>query len=183
MRRTILLAALCLQVQFAFGADKWISIHTKNFNLAGNVSESDIRRTGRVFEEFRSAMAMLFPRIDDVSGAPTTILVFKNDDSFKPYKPVVKGDAANIVAFFQPGTDVNYIATTVGFDAPAVVFHQYTHVLLRENAGSLPLWITEGLAECYSTFDPGGRQNEYTLGRAPDSHTATLSKTQFIPLK
>lgn len=183
MRRTIICAVLCLSIQSAFGADKWVSIHTRNFTVAGNTSESDLRRTGRLFEEFRSAMAMLFPRIDDVSGAPTTILVFKNDDSFKPYKPVLKGDASNVVAFFQPGIDVNYIATTAGLDSPAVVFHQYTHVLLRENSGSLPLWITEGLAECYSTFDPGGRQNEYTLGRAPDTHGATLNKTQFIPLQ
>jgi tetratricopeptide (TPR) repeat protein len=178
-----MLAVLCFSIQSAFGADKWISIHTKNFTLAGNASESDMRRAGRTFEEFRSAMAMLFPKINDVSGAPTTILVFKNDDSFKPYKPVIKGDAANVVAFFQPADDVNYIALTAGLDSPAVVLHQYTHILLRESVGNLPLWIREGLAECYSTFELGGRQNEYTVGRAPDSHAATLNMSQFIPLK
>src|SRR5262249_15023595 len=37
---------------------------------------------------------------------------------------------------------------------------------------------------CYSTFDLNGRQTEFTLGRAPEQHIATLNMTpQFIPLK
>jgi tetratricopeptide (TPR) repeat protein len=174
---------LLLSIPSAFGADKWISIHTKNFTLVGNAGESDIRRAGRTLEEFRSAMAAVFPKIDQLSTAPSTILVFKNEDSFKPYKPVYKGQPANLVAFFQPGDDVNYIAVTAGLPAPNVILHEYAHFLLRENVGSLPLWISEGLAECYSTFELGGRQNEFTLGRAPEQHPATLSMTQFISLK
>src|SRR5262249_776832 len=69
----------------AFGADKWLSIHTKNFLLVGNANESDIRRVGRTLEEFRSAISMLFPKMEQTSSVPTTILVFKNDESFKPY--------------------------------------------------------------------------------------------------
>lgn len=183
MRRTIFLAVLCFSIQSAFGADKWVSIHTRNFTLVGNASESDIRRAGRTLEEFRSAMAVLFPQIDQTSSASSTILVFKNDDSFKPYKPVYKGQAANVVAFFQPAEDVNYIALTAGLSSPGVVLHEYVHFLLRENVGTLPLWISEGLAECYSTFELNGRQNEFTLGRAPEQHIATLGMDQFIPLK
>jgi tetratricopeptide (TPR) repeat protein len=175
---------LFLFLQPAFGADKWISIHTKNFTLAGNAGESDIRRAGRTLEEFRSAMAALFPKIDQISTAPSTILVFKNDESFKPYKPLFKGQPANLAAFFQPGDDANYIAITAGLGSPNVVLHEYVHFLLRENVGSLPLWVSEGLAECYSTFDLGGRPNEFTLGKAPEQHIATLNMApQFIPLK
>src|SRR5579871_2165355 len=123
MRRTIFLAVLCFSIQSAFGADKWISIHTKNFTLVGNASESDIRRAGRTLEEFRSAMAVLFPKIDEASAVPSTVLVFKNDDSFKPYKPLDKGQAANVVAFFQPAEDMNYIAVTAGLSSPGVVLH------------------------------------------------------------
>src|SRR5262245_53239619 len=58
----------------AFGADKWLSIHTKNFLLVGNANESDIRRVGRTLEEFRSAISMLFPKMEQTSSVPTTIL-------------------------------------------------------------------------------------------------------------
>src|SRR5207248_7772398 len=91
---------------------------------------------------------------------------------------------SNALAFFQAGEDVNYIAISAAVTAPNVILHEYVHFLLRENVGGLPLWISEGLAECYSTFDVNGKQNEFTMGRAPDQHIATLnSAPQFIPLK
>jgi len=169
----------------AFAADKWLSIHTKNFLLVGNASESDIRRVGRTLEEFRSAVAMVFPKMEQTSSVPTTIFVFKNDESFKPFKPLYKGQPSNALAFFQPGEDVNYIAVTATtLTAPNIVLHEYVHFLLRENVGGLPLWISEGLAECYSTFDLSGKQNEFTIGRAPEQHITTFSSPQrFIPLK
>jgi tetratricopeptide (TPR) repeat protein len=166
----------------AYAADKWTSIHTRNFTLAGNASESDIRRIGRTLEEFRSAIAMTFPKMDQTSPVSTTILVFKNEESFKPYKPLYQGQPSNAMAFFQPGEDVNYIALSAAVP-PNVILHEYIHFLLRDNVGSLPLWIMEGLAECYSTFDLT-KNNEFTLGRAPEQHVATLSMApQFIPLK
>jgi len=183
-RRILLLLALWLCGSSAYAADKWIKVQTKNFTLVGNASESEIRRTGRTLEEFRSAMGIVFPKMDQNSTAPTTILVFKNDESFKPYKPLYKGQPSNVLAFFQPGEDANYIALSAAVASPNVVLHEYVHFLLRENVGSLPVWVSEGLAECYSTFDLNGRQTEFTLGRAPEQHIMTLSTPQqFIPLK
>ena len=167
----------------AFAADKWLSIHTKNFLLVGTASEADIRRVGRTLEEFRSAISMLFPKMEQTSSVPTTILVFKNDESFKPYKPIYKGEPSNALAYFQPGEDVNYIALTATLPSPSIILHEYVHFLLRENVGTLPLWISEGLAECYSTFELG-KQNEFTIGRPPEQHIATLNMgIQFIPVK
>ena len=184
MKRVLRILILVLLAQPGFAADKWLSIQSKNFLLVGNAGEPDIRRTGRTLEEFRSAVAMTFPRMEQTSLVPTTILVFKNDESFLPYKPLYQGRPSNALAFFQPGEDVNYIAVTATPGSPNVVLHEYVHFLLRENAGGLPLWIREGLAECYSTFELNGRQNEFTIGRAPERHIATLNGTpQFIPLK
>jgi tetratricopeptide (TPR) repeat protein len=175
---------LALSAKPAFAADKWLTIHSKNFLLVGNASEAEIRRTGKTLEEFRSAVAMVFPKMDQTSPVPTTILVFKNDESFKPFKPLYQGEPSNALAFFQPGEDVNYIAVTANLGAPNVVLHEYVHFLLRENVGALPLWISEGLAECYSTFELGSKQNEFTIGRAPERHIATFNSAPlFIPIK
>jgi len=184
-----LIFVLCLGILLSFAhpataADKWLSIHSKNFLLVGNASESDIRRVGRTLEEFRSAVAITFPNMEQTSSVPTTILVFKNDESFKPFKPLYTGQPADVLAFFQPGEDVNYIAITATLASPNVVFHEYVHFLLRENTSGLPVWISEGLAECYSTFDLNGKQNEFTIGRAPEQQIATLTQPQqFIPIK
>src|SRR4030095_7499351 len=176
---------LCgLTSENASAADKWLSIQTKNFLLIGNASESDIRRAGRTLEEFRSAIAMTFPKMEQTSSVPTTVLVFKNDESFNPYRPLYKGQPSNALAFFQGGEDVNYVALTATAPSAGTILHQYMHFLLRENIGGLPLWISEGLAECYSTFELGSKQNEFTIGRAPEQHLTTLnSSPQFIPMK
>jgi hypothetical protein len=175
---------LCGLTPHAAAADKWLSIQTKNFLLVGNASESDIRRAGRTLEEFRSAIAMTFPKMDQTSSVPTTILVFKNDESFKPYRPLSKGQPSDVQAFFQAGEDVNYVALTATATSAVSILHQYMHFLLRENVGALPLWISEGLAECYSTFELGGKQNEFTIGRSLEQHLTTLnSSPQFIPMK
>ena len=47
--------------------DKWLSIQTKNFVLTGSASEADIRRIGRTLEEFRSAVAMIFPKMESAT--------------------------------------------------------------------------------------------------------------------
>jgi len=178
----------CLLFHFTFSAptfaaDKWLSIHTKNFLLVGSAGESDIRRVGRTLEEFRTALAMLFPKMEQTASVPTTILVFKNDEAFKPFKPLYKGQPSNALAYFQPGEDVNYIALSATLPSPAIILHEYVHFLLRENVGTLPLWISEGLAECYSTFELG-KQNEFTIGRAPDAHVAALNQgVPFMPMK
>src|SRR5262249_24713743 len=177
------LVVLCTVAQASAAADKWLSIQTKNFLLVGNASDSDIRRAGRTLEEFRSAVAMVFPKIEQASTVPTTIVVFKNDESFKPYNPVYKDQPSNVVAFFQPGEDLNYIALPVNLATPSVVLHEYVHFLLRENIRGLPLWISEGLAECYSTFEFSG-PNDFTIGRPPEQHMATFnSSPRFIPMK
>src|SRR5262249_40599553 len=149
MKRILGFTFLFLLVHPALAADKWLSIRSKNFLLLGNASESEIRRVGRTLEEFRSALAMMFPKMQQGSLAPATVLIFKNDESFNPYKPLYQGQPSNALAFFQPGEDVNYIAVTATLSSPSVVLHEYVHFLLRENVGGLPLWISEGFAECY----------------------------------
>jgi hypothetical protein len=95
-----------------YAADKWLSIQSKNFLLVGNASESAIRRVGRDLEEFRAAFATIFPSVGQQSSSPITVLVFKDDDSFKPFKPLYQGKPANVAGLFQSGQDINFIALT-----------------------------------------------------------------------
>jgi tetratricopeptide (TPR) repeat protein len=182
MKKALGVVLLCLLLQPAYAADKWLSVRSKNFVVIGNAAEPDIRRVGRYLEEFRSAFAMMFPRVDQTSSVPTTIIVFRNDESFTPYKPVYEGKPANAVAFFQPGEDMNYIAVSAAMNSPSVIFHEFVHFLTREGSGGLPVWAREGLAECYGTFEMT-KGNEFTLGRAPEAHIATLNEKAFLPLK
>ena len=76
-------------------ADKWLRIRSKNFLLVGNASESSIRRVGRTLQEFRAGVALIFPAIAQQTSPPTTVLVFKDDVSFRPPVLIVYRDASN----------------------------------------------------------------------------------------
>jgi tetratricopeptide (TPR) repeat protein len=177
MKRILSALLLCLLVQPVFAADKWLSIHSKNFLLVGNASEADIRKVGHFFEEFRGSFTTLFPKVQQSPSVPTTILVFKNDESMKPFKPGMGS------AFFLNSEDVNLILVTPALMAMNNVLHDYAHAITRDATDTLPIWAAEGLAEALSTFAVGKKPNEFILGDVSDAHIATIAKTPLLPLK
>ena len=111
MKRFIfpLAVSLCLlaavaQQSTVLAKDTWVSVRTKNFFMLGNASEKDIRRVGLKLEQFREVFTRLFPNMKFSTPVPTTVVVFKSDSSYRPFKP-----SANTAGYFQSGPDVNYI--------------------------------------------------------------------------
>jgi Tfp pilus assembly protein PilF len=180
MRASCFLIVLSSFVANSHAADKWLSVRSKNFLLVGNASESSMRRVGRDLEQFRAALAMLFPGVNQQSTIDTTVVVFKDDASFRSYKPLYEGKAANVAGFFQAGQDVNFIALSADARSTQVVYHEFVHSLTKDTALPLPLWASEGLAEVYSMFEVTGK--EFTLGRAIAEHIATLNLQRMLSL-
>src|SRR6185503_14077545 len=146
----LLLLALAPAHQ-ALAKDNWISVRSKNFQLIGNASEKEVKQVANRLEQFREVFTQLFPKAKFTSPVPTTVIVFKSDKSYAPFKP-----RANLAGYFQPGPDVNYITLTTEVrgeqDAFSVIFHEYTHLMVENTFPDAPAWFNEGLAEYYSTF-------------------------------
>src|SRR5437762_12523900 len=107
------LFVLALPASAAASKDTWLSVRSKNFLLIGNASEKEIRQVGTRLEQFRDVFLRLFPRAADGDVLPTTVVVFKNHSSYRPFKPLYQGKPQdNVAGYFQPGTDVNYITLT-----------------------------------------------------------------------
>jgi tetratricopeptide (TPR) repeat protein len=163
-------------------------VRTKNFYLVGNASEKDIRQVATRLEQFRDAFTRLFTKANFNSPIPTTVVVFKNDDSYKPFKPVVDGKIDKVAGYFLPGEDVNYItltpASSAADDPYRVIYHEYVHQLVDNNLGrgSVPPWFNEGLAEYYSTFAVS-EDRKVHLGNLIENHLYLLRERKFIPLK
>ncbi len=161
--------------------DTWTSIRSKNFSLIGNVSEKDLRQVGARLEQFRDVFSRLFTKTNFSSPVPTTVIVFKSDSSYRPFKP-----NENTAGYFQPGPDVNYITLTTelrGEQSPfTVIFHEYTHLLVDNSVRNAPTWFNEGLAEYYSTFSITDDQ-KVELGRPIASHVFRLRENKMLPLR
>jgi tetratricopeptide (TPR) repeat protein len=173
----------------AVGKDQWTSVRSKNFFLIGNASEKDIRKVANKMEQFREVFTRLFPNAKFTSPVPTTVIVFKSDSSFKPFKPLANGKASEVAGYFQPGPDVNYITLTTEMRSTTsypyrTIFHEYVHLLVNNTMGktSVPPWFNEGLAEYYSTFEIEEDQKVY-LGKPIGHHLQLLRDKGLIPLK
>ena len=178
--------SLCLllvvsQHTTVYAKDTWVSVRTKNFFMMGNASEKDIRKVGLKLEQFREVFTKLFPRMRFNTPVPTTVVVFKSDSSFNPFKP-----RESTAGYFQPGSDVNYIALTTELrgqqDPFNVIFHEYTHLLVDNTFESAPVWFNEGLAEYYSTFSITDDQ-KFRLGSPIGSHVFLLRESKMLPLR
>jgi tetratricopeptide (TPR) repeat protein len=163
--------------------DNWTSVRSQNFQLVGNASEKDIRLVANRLEQFRTVFALLFPALKLNSPVPTTVIVFKSDSSYKPFKV-----NPNVTGYFQPGEDVNYITLTSeksSADQPfRTIFHEYVHLLVENTMGAtVPLWFNEGLAEYYSTFDISDENRKVLLGDLVTNHVLYLREKKLLPLR
>lgn len=186
MKRAILFLAIVISLLGILpapvsGKDTWLSVRSRNFLLVGNASEKEIRKVGRQLEQFRDVFSRLFTQMNINSPVPTTVVVFKSDSSYRPFKL-----NENSAGYFQSGPDVNYITLTTEHDAAqdslSIVFHEYTHLLVNNTHGNVPTWFSEGLAEYYSTVSITDDQ-KVVLGRPIASHVYLLRQKKMLPLK
>jgi predicted Zn-dependent protease len=163
--------------------DTWTSVRSKNFLLVGNANEKEIRQVGIRLEQFREVFSRLFTSMKVNSPVPTTVVVFKNDESYRPFKP-----NAHTAGYFQPGSDVNYITLKLENDSRSeqdpytIIFHEFTHLLVENTSGNVPTWFNEGLAEYYSTFSITDDQ-KVVLGKPIANHVYLLRDKKMLPLR
>lgn len=181
-RRTPAFVAVALATLFCLTAAApyqrgWQRVDSPHFVLVGDIGEGRLLNMAIRFEGFRAVLARVLPPAVMSTPVPTVVIVFPNDRSFTPLKPVFDGKPVDASGLFAPGQDINYILI-VDDDHPEsmrVVFHEYAHLILANLGREVPAWLNEGLAEFYSTFELGRGGREATIGMAIDSHLEVLN--------
>ena len=164
--------------------DNWRSVRTNNLFVIGNADPEKLRQVATWLEFFHSSFARLVSRNVLNPSVPTTVIVFRDDASFTPFKPLYQGRPANVAGFFLPGDDVNYIALSLDpteRDPYAIAFHEYVHLHLRDNVPNAPLWLNEGLAELFGSLQFSG--NDALLGVPLNSYIRILREHELLPLE
>jgi hypothetical protein len=187
------MALLCLVICFSHTSvsakDEWVKIRSKNFQLVGNAAEKDIRRVAVKLEQFRETFRQIFTKVNFSSPVPTNVIVFKNDKSFRDFKPV--GDDGKrtdwVAGYFLGGEDVNYIVLSTEGEKSftyRTIFHEYIHYLVDNDIGrsNVPPWFNEGLAEYYEMFEIENDQ-KVTLGGLNQNHLLLLQQNKLIPFE
>lgn len=179
---TLALLCLLLSAHAAASKETWTKVTTRNFTLVGNASEKEIRQVATRLEEFREGFSRVFNKARTNTFIPTTVIVFKDYDSYRPFNP---GENSG---YFQAGEDVNYITLAVrqppGIinDPFETIYHEYTHLLVKNNMTGVPAWFNEGLAEYYSQFEVRKDGREIVLGKPIGYHVRRMREEKFLPL-
>jgi FimV-like protein len=163
--------------------DTWRSVRTNNLFVIGNADAEKLRQVATWLEFFHGAFGRLVSRSVIDSSVPTTVILFRDDASFQPFKPFYQGRTANVAGYFQPGDDVNYIAISLDpsdGNPFSTAFHEYVHAHVNENIPNAPLWLNEGLAEFYGSlqFSSG----EAILGTPLMHYIRYLRQRELLPL-
>jgi len=185
-RRIFLLGALCCPLLSA-ARDKpenWVEVRTPHFLIVSNSNEKQARRVADQFERMRSVFHTLFPKIQIETLGSITVLAIKDEKDFRALEPaayLAKGQL-KLGGLFLRGADKNYVLLRLdaqGEHPYAVVYHEYTHLLLSR-AEWMPLWLNEGLAEFYQNTDI--REKEVALGQPSPENLLLLRQNRLLPL-
>jgi Protein of unknown function (DUF1570) len=163
------------------GAD-WRRIDSPNFIVIGDVGEGQLRDVARQFEGFRDTLSQILAPDATATAVPTIVIVFPNDRAFNPFRPVFNAKPVAVAGAFYGGRDVNYITLLASGETQSlrVLFHEYAHLITSNLTRNLPVWLSEGLAEFYSTYEPQGRR--VLIGTPIESHLRLLNQQTPMPL-
>jgi Flp pilus assembly protein TadD len=172
----IKVSALLLLFSVALAAeDRWIRLNSSHFEVFTNAGTGAGRDVLRRFEQIRHLFESRTGR-GSLTPLPVRVFVFRSESDFHPYQ--VNRNAAG---YYQAGHARDYIAMqAVGVDIYRVVYHEYTHLLLRHAGYQVPAWFNEGTAELFSTADVGN--SEVRVGELISSHILTLREEPMLDL-
>jgi len=140
--------------------DRWIEVRTTHLRLVSNASEGRVRPIAELLEAFRSFLSTSTKGLDLSSGAVDTVVVFKDDASFDPFKFAADAEGSQLMGFFSASPEANWIALNAtpkqnidnarlfrSFKSPyEIVLHEYTHAIVNRSFPGLPTWLNEGMA-------------------------------------
>ena len=187
MNRTLLgialvFALVCAAVSAADG--RWTIVRGQTMTVVGDQPAETLRDIASRLERFRLGVTGLIPNAERPLPVPTVVFVFGTRKGMQPFLPLAKnGRPAPLGGFFHRDADVNYIALSLeGFDESLpVVFHEYTHLLVRNAVRAVPVWLNEGLAEYYSTFTIAASGASADVGRPIVPHVRLL-RERYMPI-
>jgi Tfp pilus assembly protein PilF len=166
-------------------ADRWTEIRSPHFIVLTNSNEKSGRRIANQLEQMRSVFQKIFPTMASDDDAPMTVFALKDKKSFQTLEPeayLAKGQI-ELAGYFMRSEESNYILLRLdaqGEHPFAIVYHEYTHYMLRKLEDWLPAWLDEGMAEFYQNTDIDGK--DVRLGQPSAGNINLLRNNRLIPL-
>lgn len=166
-------------------AKSWIVIRSPHFTVYSDADERKALRVTHEFEKFRALIRSFLPSLKVDPAIPTIVLAANDERTLRSLLPQFWGKSgqAHPSGIFVGGAEKNYVALRLDMDDDYryhVVYHEYVHLLMRLNYPPLPVWLNEGLAECfgYTVISDGSS----VIGRTSPVLLDILNNEPLLPL-
>jgi tetratricopeptide (TPR) repeat protein len=163
--------------------ERWVEVKSPHFTCYSSARTQDVCRVTIKLEQFYRAYACL-AGTQAVASPPIVVIAFKDAQAMHPFVPPYQGQPGSMAAFCQPSEDQNLIVMALAGDVRdpmLIVYHEYTHLLLRRNELFWPIWLHEGMAEIYATFQMRG-EDKALMALPFGSHIGRLNERGLMPL-
>jgi hypothetical protein len=164
---------------------RWFEKSTAHFNIYSCAAPLEVNKLAMRLEQFCEAYSLLAGK-QALASPPIVVMAFPDQEAMTPFLPLYQGKPGNVSGFFTRGDDENLIVlalpeTNSAETGMEVIFHEYAHLLLRRNDEIWPLWLKEGMAEIYSTFEVS-QGYHVRIGQPIEHHLQLLAHEPLMPL-
>jgi tetratricopeptide (TPR) repeat protein len=182
----LLVALLPGEARARSSHQKWLEVRSPHFVVITNGRYSQARDVAEHFERIREVFLNMSPKMHVDPAEPVVILAVRNERDLKKLLPGYWSQKGHMHpdGLFVSGRDRNYVALRMDADSQGsyhIVYHEYVHLLESLNFSSLPVWVSEGLAEFYAAARIEGK--DVGLGYPIPQHLALLRRGAWVPLK
>jgi tetratricopeptide (TPR) repeat protein len=176
MQRLIWAWCFAIVTSTSAAASGWLRVESPHFTIVGDATESKMVQAAAGLERFLPAITARLP-LPSITTSNSLLIYLLNDAaSYEPFRAQYDGIATDDPGYFIPGRDLNFITVAAtASDTQRILYHELFHALYQSDVAPAAAWLSEGLADYYSTFDRG-------FGGPIEGHLRTLQESSWIPL-
>ena len=162
----------------------WVQVSSDTYIIKSSAGEEPAKRVLRQLEGFHQLVGSLVFRSTQLPELPIEVLLIGDDATLKELAPVYQGRKIDVAGYYQRGQDRDFIVLSGQERArnlTGIAYHELTHYFLSRAVVNRPVWLSEGLAEYFSTADI--RNDEIVLGALSPERLQLLRTERLLPLE
>ncbi len=168
-----------------FSGKTWTEVKSPHFTVITDGAVKQGRSVARHFEQIREVFRTLSPKLRVDPSDPVVILAVRNENDLRVLLPAYWATRGHMhpAGVFLAGPERNYVAVRMDVNSEMgyhVVYHEYVHLLESLNFSSIPLWLSEGLADFYGAAHI--EKGDVGLGYPIRGDLAVLNSGEWLPL-
>ncbi len=161
-------------------ASGWIRVSAGNAEILTDAGRRRALKMAEAIQNLTEAVDQA-TLLETHSDHPTLVVAFRRPAEFRPYRDLVMGPGTDKTGVFLSRAQSDYILLdTTHHDMEPLLLHELTHQFVRNTFPEAPLWLNEGLAELFGTFEARGER--VTFGVPDRDAIQVLRRTTLIPM-